>query len=65
MSPPANQQAKPPLDLPNLATARKAAGYSVPFKGKWHLQEEQKQRKEYKRLTKKLSQVEKDRLQPL
>ncbi len=26
-----------PLNLPNLATVMKAAGYSVPYKGKWHL----------------------------
>jgi arylsulfatase A-like enzyme len=26
-----------PLDLPNLATVTSAAGYHVPFKGKWHL----------------------------
>ena len=37
MSPPANPQVELPLDLPNLATVMKAAGYSVPFKGKWHL----------------------------
>ncbi|MDQ2652308.1 MAG: sulfatase-like hydrolase/transferase [Chloroflexota bacterium] len=36
---PANQypQVELPLDLPNLATVMKAAGYSVPYKGKWHL----------------------------
>ncbi|MFN8663876.1 MAG: sulfatase-like hydrolase/transferase [Thermomicrobiales bacterium] len=37
MSPPANPQVELPLDLPNLATVMKAAGFSVPFKGKWHL----------------------------
>jgi arylsulfatase A-like enzyme len=26
-----------PLDLPNLATVMSAAGYHVPYKGKWHL----------------------------
>ncbi|MGH2615608.1 MAG: sulfatase-like hydrolase/transferase [Thermomicrobiales bacterium] len=26
-----------PLDLPNLGTVMSAAGYSVPYKGKWHL----------------------------
>jgi arylsulfatase A-like enzyme len=26
-----------PRDLPNIGTALKAAGYHVPFKGKWHL----------------------------
>ena len=36
---PSNQypQVELPLDLPNLATVMKAAGYSVPYKGKWHL----------------------------
>ncbi len=37
MSPPANPQVELPLDLPNLGTVMKAAGYSVPYKGKWHL----------------------------
>ena len=30
-------QVEMPLDLPNLATVMKAAGYSVVYKGKWHL----------------------------
>jgi choline-sulfatase len=30
-------QVELPLNLPNLATVMKAAGYSVPYKGKWHL----------------------------
>ena len=34
---PPNPQAPLPLDLPNLATVMSAAGYHVPFKGKWHL----------------------------
>ncbi|MFN8591168.1 MAG: sulfatase-like hydrolase/transferase [Thermomicrobiales bacterium] len=37
MSPPKNPQVALPLDLPNLATVMKAAGYHVPYKGKWHL----------------------------
>ena len=37
MSPPANPQSELPLNLPNLATVMKAAGYSMPYKGKWHL----------------------------
>jgi choline-sulfatase len=37
MSPPANPQAEMPLDLPNLATVMAAAGYSTPYKGKFHL----------------------------
>jgi choline-sulfatase len=34
---PPNPQVPLPLDLPNLATVMSAAGYHVPFKGKWHL----------------------------
>ena len=36
---PSNQypQVELPTNLPNLATVMKAAGYSVPYKGKWHL----------------------------
>ncbi len=36
---PADQypQAELPRDLPNIASVMSAAGYSVPFKGKWHL----------------------------
>jgi choline-sulfatase len=34
---PPNPQVELPLDLPNLATMMSAAGYHVPFKGKWHL----------------------------
>lgn len=30
-------QVELPLDLPNLATVMKAAGYNVVYKGKWHL----------------------------
>lgn len=30
-------QVELPLDLPNLATVMQAAGYSVVYKGKWHL----------------------------
>ena len=30
-------QVELPLDLPNLATVMSAAGYHVPYKGKWHL----------------------------
>ena len=37
MSPPDNPQVPLPLHLPNIATVMKAAGYHVPFKGKWHL----------------------------
>lgn len=37
MGPPANPQVELPLNLPNLATVMKAAGYSVPYKGKWHM----------------------------
>lgn len=37
MAPPANPQVELPLNLPNLATVMKAAGFSVPYKGKWHL----------------------------
>jgi arylsulfatase A-like enzyme len=36
---PADQypQVELPLDLPNLGTVMQAAGYAVPYKGKWHL----------------------------
>lgn len=37
MTPPANPQVELPLNLPNLGTVMKSAGYAVPFKGKWHL----------------------------
>jgi arylsulfatase A-like enzyme len=30
-------QVELPLNLPNIATVMKAAGYRVPYKGKWHL----------------------------
>ena len=30
-------QVELPLNLPNIATVMSAAGYSVPYKGKWHL----------------------------
>ena len=31
-----NPQVELPLDLPNIATAMSAAGYTVVYKGKWH-----------------------------
>ena len=37
MSPPDNPQVELPLDLPNIASVMSAAGYHVPYKGKWHL----------------------------
>ncbi|MBW3633403.1 MAG: sulfatase-like hydrolase/transferase [Chloroflexi bacterium] len=37
MPSPQYPQVELPLDLPNIATVTGAAGYSVPFKGKWHL----------------------------
>jgi arylsulfatase A-like enzyme len=37
MPSPQYPQVELPLNLPNIATVMSAAGYSVPFKGKWHL----------------------------
>jgi arylsulfatase A-like enzyme len=37
MPTPPYPQVELPLDLPNLASQMSAAGYHVPFKGKWHL----------------------------
>jgi arylsulfatase A-like enzyme len=36
MEPPKNPQVDLPVDLKNLATVMKAAGYHVVYKGKWH-----------------------------
>src|ERR1700704_2444565 len=36
MEPPKNPQVELPVDLKNLATVMKAAGYNVVYKGKWH-----------------------------
>ena len=37
MPSPQYPQAALPLNLPNIATVMSAAGYTVPFKGKWHM----------------------------
>ena len=37
MPSPQYPQVELPLNLPNIATVMSAAGYNVPFKGKWHL----------------------------
>jgi choline-sulfatase len=36
MEPPKNPQVELPVELANLATVMKAAGYNVVYKGKWH-----------------------------
>lgn len=37
LQPPRNPQQTLPVDLPNLATVMSAAGYSTPYRGKFHL----------------------------